>query len=217
LCGEKKGKGHLDFQKLILDQGSTHLLSKSKMRKKSAPPRRYLDGMKTGFFKGLGIGLGLLTTSLFAAATALNVFSSGETLSSSKINFNFSIAAPEGLIAPFYLDTCPNGWAPADGTNGTPDLRGLFVRGRDNVGTGAAGNDPSGIRAIGNLQADAFQGHQHTVDGTSAGGSGINVNGVGGIGLPTTSTVSDGSNGTPRTSNETRPKNVALTYCMRKN
>ncbi len=193
------------------------------MRKKSRSPRRYLDGIQTGFLKGVGIGLGLLTTSLFAAATAMNVFSSGESLSSSKINLNFSIAAPEGLIAPFYLDGCPSGWAPADGTNGTPDLRGVFVRGRDSVGIGAAGNDPSGSRSIGNLQGDAFQGHYHSTfidsaNGATTGGAGNLVNnGNETLSNITRQAVTDGTNGTPRTSSETRPKNVALTYCMRKN
>jgi hypothetical protein len=183
------------------------------------------QSIENGFLKGVGFALGLLTTSLFAAAAAMNVFSSGESLSASKINLNFTIAAPEGLIAPFYLDTCPNGWANADGTNGTPDLRGLFVRGRDNVGTGAAGNDPSGSRAIGNLQADAFQGHYHDVTSgnlnfQTTGGSGGNLTtggGSGGLSPLTGNPTTDGTNGTPRTSSETRPKNVALTYYMRKN
>ncbi len=194
------------------------------MRKKSPPhPRRYLEGIQTGFLKGVGIGLGLLTTSLFAAATAMNVFSSGESLSSSKINLNFSIAAPEGLIAPFYLDGCPSGWAPADGTNGTPDLRGVFVRGRDSVGIGAAGNDPSGSRSIGNLQADAFQGHRHSqnlgsvVNTNTGGGESVGGGTFQQFALVIGDPITDGTNGTPRTASETRPKNVALTYCMRKN
>ena len=100
------------------------------------------------------------------------------------------------------------------------------MRGRDNVGTGAAGNDPSGNRAIGNLQTDAFQGHWHlpslgtrfleyTSTSNIASGGG-NANGEfqsTATGSPTT----DGANGTPRTATETRPKNVALTFCMRKN
>ncbi len=85
-----------------------------------------------------------MTTSLFAAAAARKIFNPGDTLSAS-----------------------------ADGTNGTPDLRGYFIRGRGNVGTGAAGNDPSGGRAA--------------------------------------APITDGTNGIPRTSTETRPKNVALT------
>lgn len=39
---------------------------------------------------------------------------------------------PVGSIMPFNLAACPSGWIIADGTSGTPDLRGEFVRGLDN-------------------------------------------------------------------------------------
>ncbi|MCR9145124.1 MAG: phage tail protein [bacterium] len=180
--------------------------------------------IKSGFFKGVGLGAGLLTTSLFAAAAAINVFAPGEVISSTKINENFAIAAPEGAVMAFFLASCPNGWAPADGTNGTPDLRGRFIRGLDDAGTGAAGADPSGVRALGNEQLDAFQGHRM---GAPNGGAfavsqpqpTLVFDAVsGGSFSPTTGDpVTDGVNGTPRTSSETRPRNVALIYCMRKN
>jgi hypothetical protein len=124
----------------------------------------------------------------------------------------------------FYLENCPEGWAPANGTNGTPDLRGQFVRARDDRAVIDGGQDPDGIRALGSVQLDAFQGHRHALTGNSYSGSQI---------VPTLSTgytmtgeyvdgqvrgpISDGVNGTPRIANETRPKNAALTFCMRKN
>ncbi|MBL8020169.1 MAG: tail fiber protein [Leptospirales bacterium] len=191
---------------------------------------RVADSLKNGFFKGVGLGAGLLTTSLFAAAAAMNVFSPGQTISSAQINQNFAIAAPEGAVMAFYLAGCPDGWAPADGTNGTPDLRGQFIRGRDDAGTGPAGNDPAGSRAIGNVQADAFQGHRmfrNTSNVTEThimiSGGGADMQGAGGglninfSAVTTGDATTDGTNGTPRIANETRPKNVALTYCMRKN
>ncbi len=187
------------------------------------------DYVKSGFFKGVGLGLGIMATSLFAAAAAMNVFSSGEVISSAKINQNFAIAAPEGAVIAFYLNNCPEGWAPADGTNGTPDLRGQFVRGRDNVGTGAAGKDPAGSRLAGSVQGDAFQGHRHSIDSRTVifgqvftgyhfeyqgyPGAIGNVNQINAVLEP----IPDGINGDPRIANETRPSNVALTYCMRKN
>lgn len=186
---------------------------------------RIVDSLKSGFFKGVGIGAGLLTTSIFAAAAAMNVFAPGQTISSAQINQNFAIAAPEGAVMAFYLAACPEGWAPADGSNGTPDLRGRFIRGRDDVGTGPAGNDPAGSRTIGNTQTDAFQGHKfgdnshvffmpvQNVGANSVFGAYVLDQGLG----RTDSLISDGTNGTPRIDNETRPKNVALTYCMRKN
>ncbi|MDD5770303.1 MAG: hypothetical protein PHE25_04990 [Candidatus Gracilibacteria bacterium] len=45
---------------------------------------------------------------------------------------NVNTLVPTGFIGTFYLSSCPVGWIPADGTNGTPDLRGEFIRGVDN-------------------------------------------------------------------------------------
>ncbi len=189
-----------------------------------------LESFQSKFLKGLGfgagLGAGLLATHLFAAAAAMNVFSAGDVVSAAKINQNFAIAAPEGGIMAFYLTSCPEGWAPADGTNGTPDLRGVFIRGLDDVGTGAAGNDPSGVRSLGNLQGDIFQGHYHNLsDGNLMQLSLTTFMGTGAstgwwtvtVGPYATNPTNDGTNGPPRTGSETRPKNVALTYCMRKN
>lgn len=57
-----------------------------------------------------------------AAAAAMNLFAPGEVISSTRINQNFLIAAPEGAVVAFYLNNCPEGWAPADGINGTPKI-----------------------------------------------------------------------------------------------
>lgn len=186
---------------------------------------RIIDFFKSGFFKGVGIGAGLLTTSVFAAAAAMNIFSPGQTISSAQINENFAIAAPEGAVMAFYLADCPNGWAVADGTNGTPDLRGRFIRGLD---LGAGVDPDSGTRTLGSLQADAFQGHYHnrnSFNGTEQvlrtetgsafmfGGGPHHI-----IYLSTTGrVVDDPSYGPARVGDETRPTNVALIYCMRKN
>lgn len=40
--------------------------------------------------------------------------------------------APSGAVMAFNLSTCPSWRKPADGTNGTPDLRGEFIRWLDN-------------------------------------------------------------------------------------
>lgn len=175
--------------------------------------------LRSGFYKGVGLTIGFFTTSLVAAAAAMNLFAPGEVISSARINQNFLIAAPEGAVVAFYLPNCPEGWAPADGSNGTPDLRGAFVRGRDDIGTGAAGRDPGGARNIGDYQEDAFQGHHHSIvyqDNLAGGVGGANAAGSG-VTRTTGNPISDGVNGTPRTASETRPKNVALTYCVRKN
>ena len=182
---------------------------------------------KKGFVFGLGALAALVTTSLLAAG-AMHVFLSGETLDAAKMNENFAIAAPQGAVMAFYLTSCPAGWVAADGTGGTPDLRGRFVRGRDDAGTGAGGNDPDGVRGLGAVQADAFQGHRHThelLDSFLYFSSDIALGGTAGFasgvwtimsGSATGSVSTDVPFGPARTSVETRPKNVALIYCMRK-
>ena len=106
-------------------------------------------------------------------------------------------------------------------TFNVPDLRGEFVRGLD---------DDRGIdagRALGTAQADAFQGHYHDLtsdNGTlvgigntvsiGSGGSSRAVNGP--INSDNVRTpITDGTNGTPRIGAETRPRNIALLYCIK--
>ncbi len=136
--------------------------------------------------------------------------------------------AGEGVINAFFLTDCPDGWVIADGTNGTPDLRGRFIRGLDDRAVGAGGIDPAGPRTIGGEQMDAFQGHKHMLywriyTDASLTGSGARhlLDNVGGAGFnspdPIGSANTDSGYGTPRTDIETRPRNVALIYCMRKN
>jgi hypothetical protein len=117
---------------------------------------------------------------------------------------------PTGTIAVFESTTCPAGW------NEYTPARGRFLRGIDN----GAGNDPSGTRAPGNVQLDAFQGHTFNISPNSVGtpypSGGLQSSG-GGAAFATPSLsgpVSDGSNGTPRTSSETRPQNVAVIFCQ---
>lgn len=136
---------------------------------------------------------------------------------------------PTGAIMVFNLTSCPSGWKAADGTSSTPDLRGQFIRGLNNFGTGARsdGNqDPAGARSLGAYQADAFQGHYHKVYRIAGVGSTDSINHEAGDRDPTSWTnyggalqartpISDGTHGTPRISSETRPKNVALIYCQK--
>jgi microcystin-dependent protein len=106
---------------------------------------------------------------------------------------------PPGTIAPFGGGTVPAGWLLCDGsivsrstysslfsavgtvhgqgdgstTFHLPDYRGRFLRGADNMGTGAAGRDPDAASRtaantggatgndIGSVQSDAMQGHRH--------------------------------------------------------
>ncbi|KAB2930822.1 MAG: tail fiber protein [Leptonema illini] len=194
--------------------------------------RSTLNTFKQGIVKGLGFGVGasiaLATTTLLAAAAAMKVFSAGEVISATELNRNFTIAGPEGEVSAFYLSDCPEGWTIANGSNGTPDLRGRFIRGLDNMGGTAAGVDPDSSRGLGSEQDDRFQGHwhwrntgqdaEHDMSAYSTGSFAMGFGGNHSMALSYTgNAVNDGVHGDPRVSRETRPRNVALIYCMRKN
>jgi microcystin-dependent protein len=92
-----------------------------------------------------------------------------------------------------------------------PDLRGEFIRGWADdraVDTG---------RVFGSAQAQAIEAHNHSFSGhnrvgisSSAYGSNATLAANMLAGSPTTSPVSDNTGGT-----ETRPRNVALLYCIK--
>lgn len=149
--------------------------------------------------------------------------------------------APIGSVCEHAVPFAPAGWIECDGravsralfdrlfdrigttfgagdgatTFNVPDLRGEFVRGWDNgrgVDTG---------RAFGSSQADTMQGHRHAPLGggnfatSTAGSFAFDTVSQGSFAATTGDPVSDGANGTPRTSSETRPRNVALLYCIK--
>ena len=119
-----------------------------------------------------------------------------------------------------------------------PDYRGKFMRGLD----GTAGNDPDKAARIhpvtsavvgdvvGSVQADAMQGHFHTLGGQyntadAAANPANYLQATATGGAPITATLqnnnyisspkSDGTNGAPRTSLESRPKNVNVNYIVK--
>ena len=114
-------------------------------------------------------------------------------------------SAPSNLVGYFYAATCPTGWVMADGTGGTPDLRGEFIRGWD-AGRGA---DPG--RSLYTFQADMFRSHTHRPAGgqfnTTANPT-FSYGGFGGsIGRADFTAAEGGA--------ETRPRNIALLTCMK--
>lgn len=97
-----------------------------------------------------------------------------------------------------------------------PDLRGEFVRGWDNDRGADAG------RGIGTAQEDQMQGHGHIFRGSQGqqGTGGPGFTGPNSEGTFTYSGVineatDDQSNGVPRSGPETRPRNVAMLYCIK--
>ncbi len=69
-----------------------------------------------------------------------------------------SLAFPSGAVVAFNSSICPTGWAIADGTGGTPDLRGEFIRGLDN----GRGIDVG--RVLASSQTADYQSHSHSVN-----------------------------------------------------
>ncbi len=138
------------------------------------------------------------------------------------------------------FDIIGTAYGTADGTHfNVPDFRGQFLRGFDDgegtdpdaagrtaMATGGATGD-----AIGSVQADALQGHFTEFSGISVLAGGITVVGVhGGGGASGISYVvdgapagtingidpeTDGSNGTPRTTTESRPVNASVNYIIK--
>ena len=137
---------------------------------------------------------------------------------------------PTGTVVPFAAAVAPTGWVKCNGallsrttyaalfavigttfgvgdgstTFALPDMRGYFSRGWD---------DGRGIdtgRTFGSIQADDFKSHGHTIyintnKGYSTGGTTWDFLGTYGAG---TSTGAAGGT-------ETRPKNIALLYCIK--
>lgn len=122
-------------------------------------------------------------------------------------------------------------WGGDGNTFRIPDLRGRFLRGLDK--SGKVDRDVSSRIAlfpggsfgaeIGTYQNDALQGHLHENSGmymaSTVPGSGIGVDGEGpNLGIQTFNlypNISDGINGVPRVTGETRPVNAAVNYIIR--
>lgn len=149
---------------------------------------------------------------------------------------------PPGAFQPYAGSTAPDGWLLCNGaavsretyaalfavcgethgegdgatTFNVPDLVGYFVRGLDTVGAVDAD-----ARTLGSIQTDAFQGHKHSVthnvhtgdEQLATGGTTVSDNDTGTITIG--SPITDGTNGTPRTDSETRPKNKAFNYIIK--
>ena len=124
-------------------------------------------------------------------------------------------------------------WGAGDGSSTflLPDLRAAFLRG---VGT-STGFTQNHATVLATKESDTLQGHFHqaassggqpAVDNTYNGfrtnktaGSSYSIqisnNGSTSTFLGFKEAVTDASNGTPRTANETRPNNIGVTYCIK--
>lgn len=124
-------------------------------------------------------------------------------------------SVPAGAIMAFYRSTPPTGWLECNGQSAaaypnlvalgiinTPDLRGEFVRGWDN----GKGTDPG--RSLGSAQAQDIQPHTHSY--TTYGRLVAASESPGGTFANTTTSNTGSTGGT-----ETRPRNIALMYCIK--
>ncbi len=150
----------------------------------------------------------------------------GRWVAAPAVNSSIYIGTPYGAIMAFNSLNCPVGWITADGTSGTPDLRGIFIRGAGTNSVLQMANGTNFSATYGTYQNDSFQGHWHgqitstTVFGAATGSarataeavSNTNVrNDLNGSADP----ARDLTNGVPRTGAETRPASYVLTYCMK--
>ena len=155
-------------------------------------------------------------------------------LSSKTVTLPATISLPAGAVMPFAMNSAPVGWLAADGSNvsrstyaalfsaiGTtygvgdgsttfalPDLRGIFVR-----GSGSQTIDGTTYnKTFAAKERDAIQAHTHS-SAAAASGAQVLAGGVNGAALSgsTTGNMNSGRSD----SNETRPVNIALLYCIK--
>ena len=143
-----------------------------------------------------------------------------------------ALLVPTGAVMPFAMNAAPSGWLPTNGglvsrttyaalfaaigtlygagdgstTFALPDLRGYFVRGS---GTNA---DGTASGTFGAKQADAFQDHSHTANVLTGNGS---IPNTGAVGISYGAGNATGNANSGNRSTETRPKNIALLYCIK--
>jgi hypothetical protein len=72
-----------------------------------------------------------------------------------ELQYDGKNVTPNGMVVAFNSATCPTGWIPANGSDGTPDLRGIFIRG--------AGNNSvlNSNASFGEYYNDSFEEHSH--------------------------------------------------------
>ena len=141
-----------------------------------------------------------------------------------------AVARPVGGVGVYANLFAVIGTAYGNGDGSTtfnvPDFRGMFLRGTDstaindpNAATRTAVNGGNSGAKVGSYEADAFQGHWHNFryNVSSANGSWAGNNNGNGSNDPgvVTNPISDGTNGTPRTTSETRPKNIYVNYIIK--
>ena len=119
---------------------------------------------------------------------------------------------PTWFIWSFYLTSCPSWWVIADWTNSTPDLRWAFIRWINWIA-----NSRDIARTLWDYQADDLKSHNHRLDSSVVQAYSFTPRATNYF-APTKWASSTVDNW-PTTANvwwtETRPKNIALLFCMK--
>jgi len=201
----------------------------------------FLNGVTSAIQTQLNAKAALASPALTGTPTAPTAAAATNTTQLATTEFvqaAVSASQQAGEVCYFASDTAPTGFLKANGagvsrttyatlfaaigtrfgvgdgatTFNLPDLRGEFIRGWDD----SRGLDAN--RALGSVQGDAFQGHQHTYIYLATAAVRAGSNG----GTPftdsarsTSAIVNDGVNGDPRVATETRPRNMALLACIK--
>lgn len=125
------------------------------------------------------------------------------------------MSVPSGMVLPFNSQTCPSGWTESNGAAGTVDLRGYFPR----VWNSGGGPYDAG-RVRNSAQADSLQDHTHYLNGTFASSFNAQTQHVSNTSTPFVTSASTtgsvvGNPASGSSGSETRPANVALTFCQK--
>ena len=175
-------------------------------------------------------GQSLVTATDYAAMRdLLSVYTEAEV--DAVASATLGLAAPSGAVLAFACDSAPNGWLKCNGAavsrttyaalftaigttfgagNGSttfnlPDLRGEFVRGWADDGSTDSG------RSFGSAQADELEAHTHSNGASFTGTGPIEGYDVAAPDSNNYNVTATGSTG----GTETRPRNIALLYCIK--
>jgi hypothetical protein len=179
----------------------------------------YRDGVLKSTIKSARVPYAFSAKNI--SSSGINVNSNLQDLNSSTGSASTVSGVPAGMIAPFNLTECPTGWTLANGSNGTPDLRGIFIRGSGTNSILKYANGSYFSSTYGSYKKDSLQGHIHSPTDNSIGG-GIALIGSDGLnryvpqgGVNIGNPANDGTNGVPRTGAETSPAYYSTIYCVK--
>ena len=153
---------------------------------------------------GLSLSGGTLTASAVSVLTGSIIAWPTSTAPSGYLECNGAAVSRTTYSALFAVIGTTFGAGNGSTTFNLPDLRGEFVRGWDN------GRGVDSGRTIGSAQGSQLGQHSHTYTYPINGGSGQ----PGGTGGSSTTGTTGAAGGTTNAS-ETRPRNVALMYCIK--